>query len=105
MIDLWVARGGRIQASTIVNDQMCSLFDIEIMTTFVPSSVDSLRSHNRCKTPTHYNAMKAILYFRQRYNKPPASSEGLQPRQGQVGGYCAGGSRKAADSMILYEKP
>ena len=49
--------------------------------------------------------MKAILHLRQRYNKPPASSEGPQPRQGQVGGYGAGGSRKAADSMILYEKP
>ena len=41
MIDLWVARGDRIQASTTVSDQMCSLFDIETMTTFVPSSVDS----------------------------------------------------------------
>ena len=75
MIDLWVARGGRIQASTIVNDQMCSLFDIEIMTTFVPSSVDSLRPHNRCENPTHCNAIKAILHLRQRDSKPTTSSQ------------------------------
>ena len=32
VIDLWVARGDRIQALTAVSDQMCSLFRIVIMT-------------------------------------------------------------------------
>ena len=80
MIDLWVAQGDRIQASTTVSDQMCSLFDIEIMTTFVPSSVDSLRPHNGRENPTHCKAMKAILHLRQRDSKPTTSSQKSKPR-------------------------
>ena len=80
MIDLWVARGDRIQASIAGSDQIGSLFDIVITTTFVPLSIDSLRTYNRCKDSSPQHANQAIAHLMRRYNKPTASSEGPKPR-------------------------